>query len=175
METAVTLAQTAITETVEAIAAVQTAQTVVAQEVILQSPIGAPSNIVVTQLSNGDVQVSWDPPTGVITPERYAISWSIGGSGWGVATGNAGDANALNTSIVLSAALFESTGGLDNTYQISVRSDNDSLAKYSDIVATQVFVDDLTPPPPPPPPPPVEPEPEVPVDPPAEACRRATC
>jgi hypothetical protein len=159
METAVVLAQTAITETVEAIQAVQTAQTVVAQEVILQSPIAPPTNIVVTQLSNGDVQVSWDPPPpGVISPERYAISWSTGSSGWGVATGNAGDANALNTSIVLSASLFESTGGLDTTYQISVRSDNDSLAKYSDIVATQVFVDDLTPPPPPPPP--VEPEPE---------------
>ena len=176
METAVTLAQTAITETVEAIQAVQTAQTVVAQEVILQSPIAPPTNIVVTQLSNGDVQVSWDPPPpGVISPERYAISWSTGSSGWGIATGNAGDANALNTSIVLSASLFESTGGLDTTYQISVRSDNDSLAKYSDIVATQVFVDDLTPPPPPPPPvepepepeqPPVEPEP--PTEPPAE-------
>ena len=57
-------------KTVEAIAAVQTAQTVVAQEVVLQSPIGAPSNIVVTQLSSGDIQVSWDPPTGVVTPER---------------------------------------------------------------------------------------------------------
>ena len=174
MDTAVTLAQTAITETVEAIQAVQTAQTVVAQEVILQSPIAPPTNIVVTQLSNGDIQVSWDPPPpGVISPERYAISWSTGSSGWGVATGNPGDANALNTSIVLSASLFESTGGLDTTYQISVRSDNDSLAKYSDIVATQVFVDDLTPPPPPPPPvepepeqPPVEPEP--PVEPPVE-------
>jgi hypothetical protein len=106
METAVTLAQTAITETVQAIAAVQTAQTVVQQEVILQSPIEAPTNIVVTQLESGDVQVSWDPPTGIISPERYAISWSVGNSGWGVATGNAGDANALNTSIVLSASLF---------------------------------------------------------------------
>jgi hypothetical protein len=61
METAVSDAQTAITKTVEAIAAVQTAQTTVQEEVILQSPIEAPSNIVVTQLENGDVQVSWDP------------------------------------------------------------------------------------------------------------------
>jgi hypothetical protein len=115
------------------------------------------------------------PPSGIISPERYAISWSVGDSGWGIATGNAGDANALNTSIVLSASLFESTGGLDNTYQISVRSDNDSLAKYSSVVAAQVFIEDLTPPPPPPPipePPVVDPdpipEPPIPVEPPAE-------
>jgi hypothetical protein len=159
MDAAITAAQTAITETVEAITAVQTAQTVVEQEVILQSPIGAPTNIVVTQLENGDVQVSWDPPTGVISPERYAISWSVGDSGWGVATGNAGDANALNTSIVLSAALFESTGGLDTTYQISVRSDNDSLAKYSTTTATQLLVVDPTPAPEPQPSPQPEPNP----------------
>jgi len=162
METAVADAQIAITKTVEAIAAVQTAQTTVQEEVILQSPIGAPSNIVVTQLENGDVQVSWDAPTGIISPERYAISWSVGDSGWGIATGNAGDANALNTSIILSASLFESTGGLDATYQISVRSDNDSLAKYSEVVATQVLIVDPTPEPPTPP---VEP-PTPPVEPP---------
>jgi hypothetical protein len=165
METAVSDAQTAITKTVEAIAAVQTAQTTVQEEVILQSPIEAPSNIVVTQLENGDVQVSWDPPSGIISPERYAISWSVGDSGWGIATGNAGDANALNTSIVLSASLFESTGGLDTTYQISVRSDNDSLAKYSSVVATQILIADPTPEPPTPPvEPPVEP-PTPPVEP----------
>jgi hypothetical protein len=124
------------------------AQTAVETAIIDQTPINSPTNISVIQLSNGDVEVSWDAPTGLISPERYAISWAIGDGGWGIATGNAGDENALNTSIVIPASLFETTGGLDNIYQISVRSDNDSLAKYSNIVSTQIFVVDPTPPPP---------------------------
>ena len=88
MDTAITLAQTAIEETIQAINAVQTAQTVVAQEVINQTPIYAPTNIAVAQLSNGDVQVTWTAPIGGTTPERYAISLSVKGSGWGVASGN---------------------------------------------------------------------------------------
>ena len=123
------------------------AQTAVETAIIDQTPINSPTNISVIQLYNGDVEVSWDAPTGLILPERYAISWAIGDGGWGIATGNAGDENALNTSIVIPASLFETTGGLDNIYQISVRSDNDSLAKYSNIVSTQIFVVDPTPPP----------------------------
>jgi hypothetical protein len=123
------------------------AQTAVEIAIIDQTPINSPTNISVMQLSNGDVEVSWDAPTGLISPERYAISWAIGDGGWGIATGNAGDENALNTSIVIPASLFETTGGLDNIYQISVRSDNDSLAKYSNVVSTQIFIIDPTPPP----------------------------
>jgi hypothetical protein len=126
---------------------VAAAQTAVETAIIDQTPINSPTNISVMQLSNGDVEVSWDAPTGLISPERYAISWAIGDGGWGIATGNAGDENALNTSIVIPASLFETTGGLDNIYQISVRSDNDSLAKYSNVVSTQIFIIDPTPPP----------------------------
>ena len=166
MTDAINLAQEAVTETIQAVSAVQTAQTVVTQELINQTPINSPTNISVVQLQNGDVQVSWEAPTGLVAPERYAISWSVDGQGWGVATGNAGDENALTTSIVLSASLFESTGGLDKTYEITVRSDNDSLAKYSEQVVTQLLILDPTPAPPPPPPAPEpqpEPQPEPPV------------
>ena len=124
------------------------AQTAVEQAIIDQTPIDQPTNISAIQLSNGDVQVSWDSPTGLISPERYAISWSIGDGGWGIATGNVGDENALNTSIILPVSLFEGTGGLDNIYQISVRSDNDSLTKYSEAATIQLFIVDPTPPPP---------------------------
>lgn len=149
-------------------------------------------DVVVTQLSDGNVQVTWTAPTGSnIDVERYAVSWSTSSAGWGVATGNAGDANALNTTIVLPASLFESTGGLDTSYNFSVRADNDSLAVYSSTYQTDpVLVVDPTPTPPPAPPvdptpqppipdpepvtpeepplpvdPPVTPEPEVPVEP----------
>lgn len=142
-----------------------------------QGVLLAPTNVTVTQLASGDIQISWTPsPDSTLTPERYAVSWSTGTSGWGVATGNAGDANALNTSITLSPDLFESTGGWTN-YNFTVRADLDSASVYSapsasvslDVVdPTPVVVPTPTPPTSPEPTPepepvlptPVEPEPE---------------
>ena len=152
-----------ITSSVMATESVATAQAAVAtlMQVVQQesTTLNPPTDVVVTQLPNGDVQVTWTAPTSGIDPERYAISWSTGNAGWGVATGNAGDANALNTSIVLSAELFESTGGLDTSYVFSVRADHDSRAIYSSPVATEPVV--VVDPTPVVPPTPVEPEPPV--------------
>ncbi len=159
--TAITTSATATQSVSEAQDALAALQTAVDNET---SFIAAPTNVQVTQLSNGDVQITWTAPADGIEPERYAISWQTGNSGWGVATGNAGDPNALNTSIVLSAALFESTGGLDTSYTFSVRADHDSQAMYSTAAVTDpiVVVDPIVPEPEPEQPVVPEPEPEQP-------------
>jgi hypothetical protein len=132
----VALAQTAIDTTVTAIAEVSAAHSVIQAQVAYEAqPINAPSDVVVTVLPEGDVQITWSAPETGLEPERYAISWSTGDAGWGVATGNAGDENALNTSITLSKDLFVSTGGLNKVYNFTVRSDNDTIAKYSEATA----------------------------------------
>ena len=86
--------------------------------------LNAPTNLVVTPNADGSVTLTWDAPeTSNTEVERYAVSWSTGSSGWGVAS--------TTTSITLQAQLFESTGGLDTAYNFTVRADNDSLAVYS--------------------------------------------
>ena len=94
--------------------------------------LGTPTNVSVSAQEDG-LLVSWDAATDDtgVSPERYAISWSTGNSGWGVATGNVGDENALNTQILLGYSLFESTGGMDAEYSFTVRADNDTNAIYS--------------------------------------------
>lgn len=94
--------------------------------------LGKPTNIVLTDTGSG-IKIDWDAAQDNvnISPERYAISWSTGGSGWGIATGNVGDQNALNTEVTLSYAMFSSTGGLDAEYNITVRADNDTQGVYS--------------------------------------------
>ena len=103
--------------------------------------IDAPAAVTVTPASDGSVTVSWQAPTEGLSPERYAVFFTTGETaGWAVATGNVGDANALNTSIILPASIFTATGGLDKTYTFSVRSDNDTLARYSNQVAATPIV-----------------------------------
>lgn len=94
--------------------------------------LGAPTNVQVTQTDDGIV-VSWTPSSEDvgIGPERYAVSWSKDGSGWGIPTGNVGDENALDTEKLLSIQAFESTGGLDAEYIFTVRADNDTYGVYS--------------------------------------------
>jgi len=94
--------------------------------------IGPPMNLTGEITSDG-VYLDWDAPnTGNVQPERYAISFRIPpDAGWGVATGNVGDENALNTEYTLPFSLFESTGGLGEEYVFDVRADNDTLAVYS--------------------------------------------
>ena len=94
--------------------------------------IGAPLNLTVTEIETGFF-LDWDEPTdGNVSPERYAISWSVEGiGGWGWATGNVGDETALITEITVPYSILESTGGLDQIYVFKIRSDNDSLRLYS--------------------------------------------
>jgi hypothetical protein len=98
----------------------------------IPSSLGAPTDVVVTQTEEGIV-IDWEASTEDIgiSPERYAVSWSVNGSGWGVSTGNVGDENALNTQITLSLQQFQLTGGLDVEYTFTVRSDNDTQGIYS--------------------------------------------
>jgi len=139
MNTAETLVQTAVTKTIEAITATNTADSLVDAEMI----IAPPRNLSVTTANNGNVTLAWEAPTTGVEPERYAIFFDNNTTaGWGIATGNAGDENALNTTITLSIEMFESTGGLDSTYDFSVRSDQDSLQMYSamsNTVSTEVI------------------------------------
>jgi hypothetical protein len=100
----------------------------------LPKVLGAPTNLSVENTESG-VLINWDASQddSGISPERYAVSWSTGSAGWGVATGNVGDANALNTQILLGYQLFESTGGLNTEYTFTVRADNDTYGVYSQV------------------------------------------
>jgi len=95
--------------------------------------IGPPRNLTVTDTDTATV-LSWEAPnTGNTQPERYAISFSADGGGWGIATGNVGDANALNTTITINHSLLESLKPSGTTWTFSIRSDNDTLSLYSEI------------------------------------------
>lgn len=109
--------------------------------------LGTPTGITINQTDEG-VLVDWEASTEDvgIAPERYAISWSAGESGWGVATGNPGDPSALNTEILLDFQLFASTGGLDTQYVFTVRADNDSYGIISQqSIGVSLFISTPTP------------------------------
>ena len=94
--------------------------------------IGAPRNLVVTDGATATV-LTWDAPnTGNTQPERYAISFNVPGNGWGIATGNVGDANALNTTITINHSILEQLKPSGTVWSFSIRSDNDTLALYSE-------------------------------------------
>ena len=93
--------------------------------------IGAPSNLTATDTGSG-ILLDWDAPTtGGYLPERYAISWSGSLGGGGIATGNVGSANALNTSIEIPYSTIYSFGEAGETFPFYIRSDNDTFSKYS--------------------------------------------
>ena len=93
--------------------------------------VNAPTNLIAT-IDGGTVTLQWDAPSGGVPPERYAIFFSNGTSaGWGIATGNVGDSNALNTTITIGQQVFAGSGGLDSTYVFSIRGDNDTQRLYS--------------------------------------------
>ena len=95
--------------------------------------IGAPRNLTVTDGATSTV-LDWDAPnTGNTQPERYAISFNVPGNGWGIATGNVGDANALNTTITIDHSLLEQLKPSGAIWSFSIRSDNDTLSLYSEI------------------------------------------
>ena len=106
--------------------------------------LNSPSNLIaVIDEVNQSVLLSWSAPTvSNVSVERYAISWSTGSNGWGIATGNVGDSNALNTSITIPISVVN-TDGLDKVYSFNVRSDNDTLGVYSNISnISSVYVND---------------------------------
>ena len=99
---------------------------------VVPKTIGAPRNLTVVDGATSTV-LDWDAPdTGNTQPERYAISFSVPGNGWGIATGNVGDANALNTTITIDHSLLEQLKPSGTIWSFSIRSDNDSLALYSE-------------------------------------------
>jgi hypothetical protein len=94
--------------------------------------IGAPRNLTVVDGSTATV-LTWEAPnTGNTQPERYAISFSADGGGWGIATGNVGDANALNTTITINHSVLEQLKPSGTTWTFSIRSDNDTNSLYSE-------------------------------------------
>jgi len=106
--------------------------------------LNAPTNVAATQLQDGSVQLTWDAPTPTSTSvERYAVSWSTDNfvTGWGIAS--------TTNSITIPRDSFATTGGLDQTYQFRIRSDNDTLPVYSSFSETASTVVASPPPPPP--------------------------
>lgn len=81
---------------------------------------------------NKTVTLNWIAPAPSNTsPERYAIMWHTASTnGWGIATGNVGDSNALNTSITIAIDVVNQAG-LDQVYIFQIRADNDTLSVYS--------------------------------------------
>ena len=95
--------------------------------------IGAPRNLMVVDGATATT-LTWEAPdTGNTQPERYAIGLNTEGqNGWGIATGNVGDANALNTTIVIDHSLLESLMPSGTVWSFHIRSDNDTFALYSE-------------------------------------------
>ena len=111
--------------------------------------LNAPTGLMVTVYSDGNVYLTWDAPEASGTDiERYGVFWTTeGANGWGAAS--------TETNMGIANNVFVITGGVDRNYTFWIRADNDTLSVYSPISATvSVFV-----PSPPPPTPSPTPEP----------------
>ena len=90
-----------------------------------------PSNLTISD-SGSSLTLNWSAPScGNTQPERYAISFNASGGGWGIATGNGGDAESLKTTMTIPHSLFESLQPSGTEWTFSIRSDNDTLHMYS--------------------------------------------
>jgi hypothetical protein len=94
--------------------------------------IGPPRNLILTD-SSTVIVLDWDAPdTGNTQPERYAISFNCTGcNGWGIATGNVGGPNSLNTTITIDHSLLDGLMPAGTVWSFHIRSDNDTFALYS--------------------------------------------
>jgi hypothetical protein len=92
----------------------------------------APTNLQV-ELSGSFVKLQWEAPQGnTVLPERYAIAFNITTTqGYGIATGNGGDNNALRTKISIPVALFLQLAPAGTEWVFMIRADNDTLHLYS--------------------------------------------
>ena len=95
------------------------------------SSICPPSNLTISD-DGSSLTLNWSAPScGNVQPERYAISFNASGGGWGIATGNVGDAQALNTTITIGHDLLYGLRPAGTEWTFSIRSDNDTLSMYS--------------------------------------------
>jgi hypothetical protein len=94
--------------------------------------IGPPRNLTISSGETSTV-LSWEAPdTGNTQPERYAISFNCTGcNGWGIATGNVGGPNSLNTTITIDHSLLNGLMPAGTVWSFHIRSDNDTFALYS--------------------------------------------
>jgi TolA protein len=94
--------------------------------------IGPPRNLTISSNETSTV-LSWQAPdTGNTQPERYAISFNCSGcNGWGIATGNVGGPNSLNTTITIDHSLLNGLMPAGTVWSFHIRSDNDTFALYS--------------------------------------------
>ena len=109
------------------------AEAFTSQAAPIVNTIGAPRNLTVVDGETSTV-LTWEAPnTGNIQPERYAIGLNTAGqNGWGIATGNVGGPNSLNTTITISHSLLESLMPSGTVWSFHIRSDNDTLPLYSE-------------------------------------------
>ena len=94
--------------------------------------IGPPRNLTISSGETSKV-LDWEAPdTGNTQPERYAISFNCTGcNGWGIATGNVGGPNSLNTTITIDHSLLNGLMPAGTVWSFHIRSDNDTFALYS--------------------------------------------
>ena len=94
--------------------------------------IGPPRNLTISSGETSTV-LDWEAPdTGNTQPERYAISFNCTGcNGWGIATGNVGGPNSLNTTITIDHSLLNGLMPAGTVWSFHIRSDNDTVALYS--------------------------------------------
>jgi hypothetical protein len=88
--------------------------------------LNAPTGLSAIQLQDGAVQLTWNTPIATSTSvERYAVFFSTNNfdTGWAV--------SSTTNSITIAREVFETSGGLDQTYQFRIRSDNDTETVYS--------------------------------------------
>ena len=95
--------------------------------------IGPPRNLTIASGETSTV-LTWEAPnTGNTQPERYAIGLNTQGqNGWGIATGNVGGPNSLNTTITIDHSLLNGLMPAGTVWSFHIRSDNDTFALYSE-------------------------------------------
>ena len=82
-----------------------------------------PPTDLIGSIDGSIVNLSWAAPITGLLPERYAVSWTDGVGGWGVAS--------VSTSLAINASIVASTAGWDKSYTFTIRSDQDTARMYS--------------------------------------------
>ena len=99
--------------------------------------IGDPSNLTTSaNLHDGSITIDWDAALDryEYSAERYAIGFDKADPPmYGIATGNVGDSNALNTEYTFTKSYLEQVLNVTvgDTVYFKIRADNDTNSKYS--------------------------------------------